>query len=352
MSELLIGTSAYDHADSQLIRSAGIQWVRVGFPYPFHAPGDSTPSPEYIKARQSARDWAERGFQLIGSTPGLGLGTFQPDANDKMVMSFKNSFPAWYGAPGSEDFYRNYTSMCAFLAKDVGDIIPLWQVANEIDWPQFAGPFNLRQASELVLRTAIAMKEVNPALMVSTNCAGTPTSYYFLGRLFDDPRVKMDYCGIDQYYGTWQPGGPENWNERIAELYAITGGVKVLVNEWGFSSAGEVMTPADRESGMANCQLKKWTFSWGAGHNWDTQAEYLRRAFEAFAAHRDKLIGICYYRWEDQETCWQCGTLDCPVETAWGLVDVSGKNPKPSYYAFQEGVKRLTAENTEGAEVK
>jgi hypothetical protein len=337
MSELLIGTSAYDHADSQLIRSAGIQWVRVGFPYPFHAPGDSTPSPEYIKARQSARDWAERGFQLIGSTPGLGLGTFQPDANDKMVMSFKNSFPAWYGAPGSEDFYRNYTSMCAFLAKDVGDIIPLWQVANEIDWPQFAGPFNLRQASELVLRTAIAMKEVNPALMVSTNCAGTPTSYYFLGRLFDDPRVKMDYCGID---------------ERITELYAITGGVKVLVNEWGFSSAGEVMTPADRESGMANCQLKKWTFSWGTGHNWDTQAEYLRRAFEAFAAHRDKLIGICYYRWEDQETCWQCGTLDCPVETAWGLVDVSGKNPKPSYYAFQEGVKRLTAENTEGAEVK
>ena len=155
------------------------------------------------------------------------------------------AFRPGIGAPGSEDFYRNYASMCAFLAKDVGDIVPLWQIANEIDWPQFAGPFNLRQASELVLRTAIAMKEVNPALMVSTNCAGTPTSYYFLGRLFDDPRVKMDYCGIDQYYGTWQPGGPENWNERIAELYAITGGVKVLVNEWGFSSAGEVMTPAD-----------------------------------------------------------------------------------------------------------
>ena len=257
MTELIIGTSAYDHADSQLMRSAGIQWVRVGFPYPFQAPGDSTPSPEYLKARQSARDWARQGFRLIGSTPGLGLGTFQPDAKGKMTMSFKNGFPAWYGAPGSEDFYRNYASMCAFLAKDVGDIVPLWQVANEIDWPQFAGPFNLRQASELVLRTAIAMKEVNPALMVSTNCAGTPTSYYFLGRLFDDPRVKLDYCGIDQYYGTWQPGGPENWYERIAELYAITGGVKVLVNEWGFSSAGEVMTPADMEIGVSQLPAQK-----------------------------------------------------------------------------------------------
>ena len=99
MTELIIGTSAYDHADSQLMRSAGIQWLRVGFPYPFHAPGDSTPSPEYLQARQSARNWARQGFRLIGSTPGLGLGTFQPDANGKMAMSFKNGFPAFYVWP-------------------------------------------------------------------------------------------------------------------------------------------------------------------------------------------------------------------------------------------------------------
>jgi hypothetical protein len=178
-------------------------------------------------------------------------------------------------------------------------------------------------------------------LKVSTNCAGGPTTYYFLGRLFDDPRVKLDYCGIDQYYGTWQPGGPENWVDRIHELYTITDGVKVLVNEWGFSSAGEVMTPAEVASGAANCQLHKWTFTWGAGHTWDNQAEFVRRAFDAFLAQREKLLGICFYRWEDQETCWQCGSPDCPVETAWGLVDVHNR-PKPSYIAFQEGVKRLT----------
>ncbi len=343
MSEFIIGTSAYDHADTRLIRSAEIGWVRVGFPYPFNGPDNSTLTPGYLEARQNAQDWIEHGFRLMGSTPGLGVAPMQPDATGKMVWHWKDGFPAWFSAPGSEDFYRYYAAVCAFLAKDLGGIVPLWQIANELDIFQFAGPFNLRQASELVIRAAIAMKEVDPALMVSTNCAGNATSYYFLGRLFDDPRVKLDYCGIDQYYGTWQPGGPENWVARINELYAITGGVKVLVNEWGFSSAGEAMTPAELASGVAGCQIHKWLFTWGAGHTWDNQAEFIRRAFDAFLAQREKLLGICFYRWEDQETCWQCGAPDCPVETAWGLVDVSGKNPKPSYYAFQEGVKRLTA---------
>ena len=38
MSEFIIGASAYDHADARLMRSAGIDWVRIGFPYPFRGP--------------------------------------------------------------------------------------------------------------------------------------------------------------------------------------------------------------------------------------------------------------------------------------------------------------------------
>jgi hypothetical protein len=342
MVNFIVGTSAYDHADTVLIRSAGIDWVRVGFPYPFTGPDSSTLTPGYLEARNNAQIWTERGFRLMGSTPGLGVAPNRPDATGKMVWTWTDGFPAWFGAPGSEDFYRNYSAVCAFLAKDLGAIIPVWQIANELDIYQFAGPFNLRQASELILRAAIAMKEVDPSLMVSTNCAGNATSYYFLGRLFDDPRVKLDYCGIDQYYGTWQPGGPENWADRISELYAITGGVKVLVNEWGFSSAGEAMTLEELASGLPGCQLHKWLFSWGAGHTWENQAEFIRRAFDVFTEQRDKLLGICFYRWEDQETCWQCGAPDCPVETAWGLVDVHSQ-PKPSYDAFRKGVKKLVA---------
>ena len=46
--------------------------------------------------------------------------------------------------------------------------------------------------------------------------------------------------------------------------------------------------------------------------------------------HREMLLGAFFYRWEDQERCWQCGAPDCPAETAWGLVDKDG-SPKPAF---------------------
>jgi len=326
--------------DIKMMKAAGVGWVRAGFPYPFSSPDSDTLSEEYLRARAHAHKWVDAGFRLIGGTPGLGVGTYHPDETGKLKMIFKPHYPAWFGASGSEEFYRQYGRACAFLAKDVGAVAPMWQVANEIDWEQFAGPFNLRQASELVLRTAIAMKEVNPDLMVSTNCAGGPTSYYFLGRLFDDPRVKPDYVGIDQYYGTWQPGSPESWAERIDELYAITGGVKVFVNEWGYASAGGMMTAEERKLGVPNCQLKKWVFGWDEGHTPEVQAEFIRQVIEIFYEKRDKLLGQCFFRWEDTATCWQCSKPDCPVETAWGLVTVKSE-PKLSYEVFRQGVAKL-----------
>ncbi len=54
------------------------------------------------------------------------------------------------------------------------------------------------------------------------------------------------------------------------------------------------------------------------------------------------MLGQLYFRWADQPTCWQCGKPDCPAETAWGLVDLEGR-PKPSYYAYKDGVARMRA---------
>jgi len=72
---------------------------------------------------------------------------------------------------------------------------------------------------------------------------------------------------------------------------------------------------------------------------------YLSRrigALAVFRRHRDKLLGQFFCRWEDQEACWQCGSPDCPIETAWGLVDLRGR-PKPSFHAFRDGVAALKA---------
>ena len=342
MNDFIIGTSALDDANPQLLKEAGIGWIRAGFPFPFSDRIGGSLTSEYLDAKAAAQAWAARGFRLMGVTSIVGLGTYARDAQDQMHMTWKDYLPAWVGAVGSDEYLRNYQEMCAFLAHDLRGVVQMWQIANELDIPQFSGPLNLKKSCDLVLLGAQGFKSVDPSLIVSTNTGGSPLAYYLYGRLFADPRCCLDYCGVDQYYGSWQDGSPDRWAARIAELYAITG-VKVLVNEWGFSSAGEAMTPNEYravQSGAPSCQFKKWMYTWGKGHTPESQAEYVRIALESFHSQREKLLGFFFYRWEDQESCWQCGSPDCPIETAWGLVD-KGSHPKPSFYTFQNGVKHL-----------
>jgi hypothetical protein len=341
----IIGTSAFESADTQLMKTAGIRWVRAGFRFPFTDRIGGTLTAEYLEDKTKAREWANKGFKIIGTTPLLGIGVNRPDGAGKMRLTWQDGLPAWAGQPGSDAYAYNYAEACAFLAHDLRGLVPAWQIANELDIPQFAGPLNLEQACELVFQAALALKSADHSLLVGTNAAGGPASYYQFARLYHDPRVRLDYCGIDQYYGSWQDGGPELWSRRIAEIYALTG-TRVFVNEWGFSSAGEPMSVEERRQvavgGVAPCQFKRWLYTWGSGHTPQNQAEFVRRAFDSFREHRDQLIGVCFYRWEDQETCWQCGSPDCPMETAWGLVDIRN-HPKPAYAAFKAGVERLIA---------
>ncbi len=334
------GITTHGTWDIELMKAAGIGWVRAGFPFPFADPKEDRLTQDYLDARQHAQNWAAKGFQLIGVTPGLGVGTYQPNEAGNLHMVFHSDLPSWVGQMGSDEFYRQYDRACAFLAREVGEIVPVWQVANELDWEQFAGPLTLRQTADLVIRAGLAMKTVQPGLLVSTNCSGSPATHEFVRLMFNDPRLTPDYCGIDQYYGSWQPGGPHSWAERIDELYELTRGVKIFVNEWGYASAGAVMTDEEQCSGAPNCERKKWRFGWKAGHTPEVQAEFIRQAMRIFAQKQDKLLGQCFFRWEDTATCWQCGQPDCPVETAWGLVDVQSR-PKPAYFTFKDCVNHL-----------
>ncbi len=339
MDELIAGTSAYPDADPDLLRQAGIGWLRHNFPFPFEEGiGDET-TEAYARTKQRAEERSAQGFRLIGVTPLYGIGKWEPDAEGTLRLRWRSRAPDWMAEPGTDAFRRAYREMCVWLAGDLGDRVPVWQIGNEFDIRQFAGPLNLAQACDLVLDAARGLKEGNPNAVVGHNGAGSRRSWFLAGRLFGHGDEVLDYCGIDQYYGTWQAGGPEDWGPRIAELHAVTG-APVLINEWGFSSAGEVMTDEERRLEVSNCQLRKWARTWGPGHTPQGQAEFVRRAFDQFCQHRSELLGQVFYRWEDQQECWQCGHAECPIETAWGLVDVGGR-PKPAFHAFQEGAERL-----------
>ena len=47
------------------------------------------------------------------------------------------------------------------------------------------------------------------------------------------------YMGVDQYFGSWQPGDVDSWTGVIDGLYERYG-LPVLANEWGYSSDGEL----------------------------------------------------------------------------------------------------------------
>ncbi len=341
MPDLMIGTSAYATADASLMREAGIGWVRQDFSVPFEDRLYGDVTQKYREETAQAEAWRGKGLEVMGVSPLPGIGTYAPDVQGRMQLAWRDLLPGWFGEPGTGRFLRSYEASCAWMAHDLRGVVTAWQVANELDVRQFAGPLDLRQACELVVAGARGLKTADPSLFVGPNTGGSPEAHFLYGRLYPAGDGPIDYCGVDQYYGTWQPGGPDLWGERIAGLARLTG-APILVNEWGFSSAGEVMTEEERRSGGPNCQRRKWRHSWGTGHTPEGQAEFVRVAFEAFLSQRQALAGVFFYRWEDQKQCWQCGSPDCPVETRWGLVDLDGK-PKPSYSAFREGVRRLLA---------
>lgn len=345
MSDLFIGTSAYPEADESLLKEAGIGWVRQGFPVPFEGKIGGRTTDAFHKAKARAEDWNARGMKIMGVTPGPGVMTWKPDEQGKMRGVWNSRYPEWMGELGSEELCQNYQAICGFLADQLHGVVEMWQIANELNITQFAGSLTPDQASQLALSSAYGLKASDSSLFVGTNMAGlNQAAHQMLKNLHADPDGPINYCGIDCYFGTWSPGGPENWAGVIDELYDISG-VKVLVNEWGYSSAGEVMTEDEKELQnklrIPNCQLKKWRHAWSGGHTPEIQAQFVKRAYEIFRERREKLLGAFFYRWEDQEKCWQCGEPDCPAETAWGLVDIQG-NPKPAFHAFKEGVSLIS----------
>jgi len=316
-----------------LMREAHIGWLRsdrLGFDVKAHAAGQPQ-GESFARAKERIRQLRAAGFQVIGLTPG------------------PRELGGHLGEPGSVEYCARYRAMCAYIAEEFRGLIGWWQVANELDIWIFREKLTMNQSVDFLKAGIRGMKEADPGLKVGINITLYPSlpgevdgntdqhEGLALARgVYGDPGLSVDYAGFDSYPGTWRRGGPESWHEYLDGFHELTG-KPVMIQEFGYSSAGPVMTPEEDASGIYPCQAKKWRFSWRGAHTQEVQASFIRESFRIFAG-KPYLLGAIYYCWQDAQTCWQCGGEDCPAETAWGLLDRHGRK-KLSYAAFQSGAR-------------
>jgi len=311
-----------DETALKLMRRLGINWVRTAITcYPF-VDSKKNFDERFIAFENMVRKVRANGFKLM-------LVTYLPA-----------HIPRSFGKPGSKEYFENCEKLCFFLAEHFSVEIRRWVISNEMNLEMFRKPLTMDEAIQFLKSCGKGIKKGNPSAEICVNMAGfNETAFSMYKKLFQDENVVFDYVGADGYFGSWHPGGPSEWNLALERLYALTK-KPILIQEFGYSSKGSVMTDEERSRGVYPCKLKKWWFKWMKGHTEEEQAEYLRQAMKIFVS-KPYVAGAFYFSWRDQERCWQCGSSDCPVETGWGLVDTNGK-PKLSYYAYQRIIQAFS----------
>ncbi|MEM2129249.1 MAG: hypothetical protein QXZ70_01485 [Candidatus Bathyarchaeia archaeon] len=330
----------YSEADFALMKKAGIEWIRVGFPYPFRDRLNGELSQRFLERVEHVKGLVKKGFKVMGVTPLAGSFRFSKEIGKSVWHS---DLPAWAGTYDMDSFYEAYREGCKEIGRRTAGLVGLWQISNEMDIRIFRGSMTVEQAGRFLTEGSNGVKEGNPEAETSINPAGLGADGRWLFEtLYAEGKRVFDYAGIDGYFGSWAPGGPESWLPVLEEIHRITK-MPVIIHEWGYSSTGRVKerpsgSPPEGWNGW-NCYEKAWYNVWKKEHSEAEQAEFVKAAIEFFAGI-PYLVGNFFFRWRDPPTCWQCGQPECPSECGWGLLNVQGK-PKPAYYALKEAYEIL-----------
>lgn len=321
--------------DIRLMQNAGIGWLRCGsflFDQEKWLKGEPQPS-EFFEVKETIRQLRRRGFQFMGLTP--GPREMCPEA----------------GAPGSPEYNRNFRRTCRFLTEEYESLIDWWQVANELDIWIFRDTLSLEQSVDFLKEGIRGVKEGVSSARTGINITLFPSlpgevdgntdrheGIFIAQGIYGDPSLELDYAGFDSYPGTWREGGADSWHEYLESFHALTG-KPLVIQEFGYASGGEMMTPEEIATGVYPCKAGKWRFSWRGAHTPEIQAQFAEESLQIFA-EKPYVLGATYYSWKDANRCWQCKQPDCPVETKWGLLDRQGR-AKPAYYKVQDFGRRL-----------
>lgn len=339
MQKKIAGITAVANQNYHLIKDAGIEWLRTWFAFPYKDRIGGEYSKEFIKCLGNARKLSEMGFKHLGTT--VGPGSYRYDENAKATI-WKSGLPEWAGSYEDDEYYEVLEAACAEMAAKTADFVYLWQIANEPDIDIFRGPLSDEQIVRFLLTAARGVKKGNPDARPGINIGFiTEYSEWLMKQIYCIPDSPFEYIGIDGYFGSWQPGGPEDWKWYIDKVYEITS-KPVIINEWGYSSLQSSPKTDDPHNkkyyNQDVCRNKAWNIVWKKEHSPEEQAEYIWECMKIFSQH-PHVIGQFFFRWTDTPACWQCGQPDCPAECAWGIVDVNG-NPKPGYYALKDAINK------------
>ena len=322
-----------------MVRELGVEWLRININFPWKDKMFGELSDAYIRSRQEIIDTHAKGFQVMPATPAMGGVGYDAELD---AVVWHDSFPDFVGEKGTEEYYDNVRKTLKFICEDLGENAGMyWQIMNEIDIPTFSYTY----PDEIVANTARACCEgvmmANPNARCGINIAGYCEHAVEMCKLVYREGHQFYYCGVDQYFGSWQDGDVENWNEVIDALYDQFG-IPVLANEWGYSSGGEYSEERPDPSlvplGFPDvCYAQKWFYQIEGGHTPEVAADYFDRGLKLFAEH-PHCIGSFMFCWRDAYHCYHCNGTTCPAECYWGLVTADCE-PKPAYYAVKKALE-------------
>ena len=337
--------------DFNSIKECGFTWVRTDCPFPYE--NGEILSEKYIQYKEKCREHKEFGFKVMSITP-----------NPKHF--------AKYGAENTADIIE-------FIARDMKGLVDGWQIANEMNIYFFRAPLSFDKSIDFIAEGLKGVRRVDKDILLGYNFSEYSESSIYMMEKLSDFKELYNYVGYDGYYGTWIKGSPDDYVTAIEKIHKLTG-AKVLLQEFGFASVGEIIEPnefdelmpqygfEDFEAAKANCEaflekipkrlsdfiksapreeweeslrnleshmLKKWV---GGSSEFPHSEEGQAHFYDVLLSKLMEipyLIGLMIFCWSDSGTCFFCLEKDCPCETAWGLVTKAGEK-KASYYAVKK----------------
>ncbi|NLJ66467.1 MAG: hypothetical protein GX340_04030 [Clostridiales bacterium] len=350
-----------------LIKKANIGWVRNDVPFPFKPGKFGELTPEYIAYRNRVNRYADAGLKTMCVTP------------------YPRAFVEFGIDPATPEGLEVVERTLEWLARDLKAAgVGGYQITNELNVFHFRIPLTLEQAPAYIIAGIKGVHKGDPDAVLGYNSAGVGPDVQKMIEEIKPYHHMLDYMGVDSYRGTWSDGEPDDIISEIDAAYNAVG-LPVLVQEFGFSSKGEIYTEEEalayvRSAGfesfeevyedpegfverlpyhLAKRVMESPREDWAENalgfiphllRKWPGGSKKYRHTNEGQAAFYDEVLtkmlahphvcGAFVYSWSDPDVCFNCRYPNCPCETAWGIT-TPDEEPKPAYYVVQKHFARV-----------